>query len=166
MKKKSFHTTQYDLNRTAFAPITSLAEQFPYYIVRFKLLEKMNTPDISTRFHTTQYDLNDSFFEVSVFFDARFHTTQYDLNTVMRGLLCRKCPKFPYYIVRFKRRRNARVSHFSSGFHTTQYDLNLFLLLQKRAYRYSFHTTQYDLNAFEPFYFFDIIYVSILHSTI
>ena len=57
-KRIRFHTTQYDLN-IIFSPCAIIFfNEFPYYIVRFKLFSGSEQLSLFRSFHTTQYDLN------------------------------------------------------------------------------------------------------------
>ena len=161
-----FHTTQYDLNIKHSSKPDSNRCEFPYYIVRFKLV-----------------------FIFVYFFLCLFcfHTTQYDLNSIGSSQTYTKRLRFPYYIVRFKPVAHYIHTGHLKRFHTTQYDLNERYLAAQKAVVAGFHTTQYDLNkiglevsntvasfhttqydlniCFVP-YFIDFSQVSILHSTI
>ena len=119
---------------------------FPYYIVRFKHIQKKTEISRHCGFHTTQYDLNFIFYIgcISYFFcfhttqydlnhlwsatilgrNISFHTTQYDLNNFFPKQCLRRKPEFPYYIVRFKHAGGMIMQHAKHRFHTTQYDLN------------------------------------------
>ena len=140
--QKSFHTTQYDLNYFHQKNTVSKNE-FPYYIVRFKLKTYIAPQYAKTGFHTTQYDLN--------YFNSE--------NSIPKVV-------FPYYIVRFKLIILTYLIHTPFCFHTTQYDLNPHLHRLHRLPSKGFHTTQYDLNLVIAIKILPTTIVSILHSTI
>ena len=104
--------------------LISRSKSFPYYIVRFKLRPILFSSFSFSGFHTTQYDLNFSHFFIFhlVLFQFPYYIVRFKPSVFYFVFLIFHL--FPYYIVRFKLSNDDGKKRNNIRFHTTQYDLN------------------------------------------
>ena len=100
---RSFHTTQYDLNKGKIIFSTKRRASF----------------------HTTQYDLNCTWGSVDIAVKIKFPYYIVRFKQELFALRSQHSLEFPYYIVRFKPRLWVLQTMWNICFHTTQYDLNI-----------------------------------------